>query len=155
MRRLWYSCLFLAFCTVAVTNGRAQVLNDKTSEKIVVKADTVAQVGTKFRLQYEYTTRDSTETIVDPSWNWQKFSTSYEVMAGPSTSTHHSTNFVNGEMFMSFGKTFTFLLSFPREGIVTLPPMEAKTSSGRKLKSAAHTVRVLKKAGDSDGRATG
>ena len=109
---------------------------------IVVKSDPVVQVGKEFRISYSFNSKDSTEKIVSPTWNWD-MNNNYDILMGPSHATQSSTTFVNGKKSISFGETYMFLLSFKKEGLFTLPSMSAKTSSGKELKSKSIKVRVI------------
>ena len=114
--------------------------------QIVVNADSVVQLGQTFKLSYQYSTNDSTERIVSPTWGWDKNSNGYDVLMGPSRSSQTSTTINNGRTFTTYGETFTYLLSFNREEHFSMPIMKAQTTSGKKLTSSSFSVRATKEA---------
>lgn len=140
---LFYT-LCIAFCLVIVLNSNAQVANDNTYNQIVVEADSVVQTGNTISVRYIFTTYDSQEKIVSPTWNWDKNNSHYNVLYGPSHSTNTSFKHINGKATTTIIETFSFKLRFNKEGIFTLPPMIAKTTSGKELQSKPFIVRVTK-----------
>ena len=140
---LFYT-LCIAFCLVIVLNSNAQVANDNTYNQIVVEADSVVQTGNTISVRYIFTTYDSQEKIVSPTWNWDKSNSHYNVLYGPSHSTNTSFKHINGKATTTITETFSFRLRFNKEGIFTLPPMIAKTTSGKELQSKPFIVRVTK-----------
>ena len=126
-------------------HATGQVIDDKVYNQIVVKADSVVLLGKQLRLQYEYNTKDPSEKIVSPIWNWDKNKHNYEILLGPNHSSNQSYSHINGKTEESYGETFTFILSFSKEGIYTLPPMIAKTTSGKELLSKSIVVRATKR----------
>ena len=82
--RIFY-ILFLASSFISV-HGQAIENN-----QIMVRADSVIQLGKNYRISYQYNYKDSLDEITTPQWNWG--SSDYEVLTGPSTSsqTSHST----------------------------------------------------------------
>lgn len=116
------------------------------SAQIVVDADSVAQLGQTYKLRYQYNFNDSTERIISPTWNWEKNIYGFEVLVGPSRSSQTSTSIKNGRTTTTYGETFTFLLSFNKEGQYSMPIMKAQTGSGKNLFSNSFSVRATKEA---------
>ena len=116
------------------------------SAQIVVDADSVAQLGQTYKLRYQYNFNDSTERIISPTWNWEKNIYGFEVLMGPSRSSQTSTSIKNGRTTTTYGETFTFLLSFNKEGQYSMPIMKAQTGSGKNLFSNSFSVRATKEA---------
>lgn len=134
-----YLWLVICFCLSVYTTG-------EVSAQIVVSADSVVQLGQTFKLRYQYSTNDSTERIVSPTWDWDKNGNGYDVLMGPSRSSQTSTTIRNGRTSTTYGETFTFLLSFNREGHFSMPIMKAQTTSGKELTSSSFSVRATKDA---------
>lgn len=143
--------------TIKVTNRRSHhhlqlvlclflstYISMQTSAQIVVNADSVVQLGEIYKLCYQYSTKDSIDGIVSPSWDWEKNAYGYEVLAGPNHSRQSSFDIVNGQVSSIYGETFTYLLNFNREGLYSMPIMKAQTLDGRKVTSKPFVVRVTK-----------
>ncbi len=120
--------------------------NEQVTAQIVVNSDSVVQLGQTFRLRYQYSTNDSTERIISPNWDWEKNNYGFSILMGPSRSTQTSTTITNGRTSTTYGETFTFLLSFNKEGRYTMPIMNAQTSSGKKVFSKLFSVCATKEA---------
>lgn len=136
-RSNWYLWIMISFFLLASANKKA-------GAQIVVDADSVVQLGQTFKLRYQYSTNDLTERIVSPTWDWNNNSNGFDVLMGPSRSSQTSTTIKNGRTFTTYGETFTFLLSFNREGHFSMPIMKAHTYSGKKLTSSSFSVRATK-----------
>ena len=134
-----YLWLVICFCLSVCAIG-------EVSAQIVINADSVAQLGQTFRLCYQYSTNDSTERIISPNWDWEKNTNGYDILMGPSRSSQTSTTFTNGRISTTYGETFTFLLSFNKEGNYSMPLMKAQTESGKNLVSRPFSVRATKEA---------
>ena len=122
----------------------AQVFEDKEFENIVIKADSVVLLNNTVRIQYEYKTKNKLDAIDSPVWSWDVDNTNYKILSGPSHSTSSSFSIENGKTEYSEGETYTFQLSFSKEGTYTLPPMIAKTKSGRVLQSDSFKIRATR-----------
>ena len=121
-----------------------QSFDNKVYDAITIEADSVAQLGKSFHLKFHYNTKDSTDRILTPIWKWNKYDNNYQILMGPSRSTQTSTYITNGKVTTTYSDTFTFLISFEKEGRIPLPPMQAETGKGRKLLSKPFTVRVTR-----------
>lgn len=143
LKTLCFACA--VFWATAAIGSKVQTVDDKVYDRIVIKADSVVQVGEKFRLSYVLNTKDSLEKKVTPLWSFDEGSTDYQIVHGPSTSTSTSFSMKNGVKSVSYSQTFTYTLVFNKEGIFTLPPMRAETASGKKFQSDSFNVRVVKK----------
>lgn len=131
--------LYVVLCFLLLILANVQV-----TAQIFVNADSVVQLGQTFKLRYQYNTNDSTERIISPNWDWEKDNNGFEILMGPTRSTQTSTTVTNGRISVIYGETFTFLLSFNKEGRYTMPIMKAQTSSGKKVLSESFSVRVNK-----------
>ena len=120
--------------------------NGQVTAQIVVKSDSVAKLGQTFKLNYQYCTNDSTERIVSHNFEWEKNNSGFDILMGPSRSTQTSTKVTNGKISVTYGETFTFLISFNKEGRYNMPIMKAQTSSGKEVVSKPFSVRVNKEA---------
>mgnify|MGYP002624155360 FL=1 len=134
-----YLWLVICFCLSVCAIG-------EVSAQIVINADFVAQLGQTFRLCYQYSTNDSIERIISPNWDWEKNNNGFDILMGPSRSSQTSTTVTNGRISTTYGETFTFLLSFNKEGNYSMPLMKAQTESGKNLVSKPFSVRATKEA---------
>ena len=134
-----YLWLVICFCLSVCAIG-------EVSAQIVINADSVAQLGQTFRLCYQYSTNDSIERIISPNWDWEKNNNGFDILMGPSRSSQTSTTVTNGRISTTYGETFTFLLSFNKEGNYSMPLMKAQTESGKNLVSKPFSVRATKEA---------
>ena len=139
-----FHILCIALCMLIALNSNAQVANDNTYNQIVVEADSVVQIGTNILVKYIFTTNDSKEKIVSPTWNWDNSNSDYTILYGPSVSYASSIKFIKGKATKTITESYTFTLKFNEEGIFTLPPMIAKTTSGKELQSKPFIVSVTK-----------
>ena len=87
-----------------------------------------------FRVQYVISTDDVSEFHC-PS------SADFEILAGPSTSTFSSTQWVNGKHSSSSSITYTYILQARRTGRLALPRPTVK-AGGRTLQATAATINV-------------
>jgi hypothetical protein len=56
---------------------------EQIAAQIVVDADSVVQLGQRFRLRYQYSTNDTTDKIVSPKWEWEKNYHGFDILYGP------------------------------------------------------------------------
>jgi hypothetical protein len=120
---------------------------EQIAAQIVVDADSVVQLGQRFRLRYQYSTNDTTDKIVSPEWEWGENNQGFDILyGGPSRSTMTSISRVNGKISTTYEETFDFTLSFNKEGCYTMPIMQARTESGKNVSSKPFSVRATKDA---------
>lgn len=137
--------LYMVLCFFMLVSATEQI-----AAQIVVDADSVAQLGQRFRLRYQYSTNDTTDKIVSPKWEWEKNNHGFDILYGPSRSTTISTSSVNGRISTTYEETFYFTLSFNKEGCYTMPIMQAQTESGKNVSSKPFSVRATKDAESSE-----
>lgn len=137
--------LYMVLCFFMLVSATEQI-----AAQIVVDADSVAQLGQRFRLRYQYSTNDTTDKIVSPKWEWEKNNHGFDILYGPSRSTTTSTSSVNGRISTTYEETFSFTLSFNKEGCYTMPIMQAQTESGKNVSSKPFSVRATKDAVSSE-----
>lgn len=134
--------LYMVLCFFMLVSATEQI-----AAQIVVDADSVVQLGQRFKLSYQYSTNDTTDKIVSPEWEWGENNPGFDILyGGPSSSTMISTSSVNGKISTSYKVTFTFTLSFNKEGCYTMPIMQAQTESGKNVSSKPFSVRATKDA---------
>lgn len=126
---LFFASSFISVCGQDIDNNH-----------IMVKADSVIQLGKNYQLNYQYNYKDSLDEITTPLWDWG--SRDYGVLKGPSTSSQSSYSIINGKIKRTYSVTFTFELRFLRTGKFTLPPMTAILVNGKTVTSKPFTVRV-------------
>lgn len=139
MSKFIYIVMFVS-CLGIVQSAKSQIIDNNANNQIKVNADSVAQLGQRYRISYQYNCKDSLEEITTPKWNWD--SRDYEVFMGPSTSSTTSHSITNGKMKTTYSVTFTFELRFLRTGEFTLPPMTANLTNGKHVISKPFAVRV-------------
>lgn len=137
--------LYMVLCFFMLVSATEQI-----AAQIVVDADSVAQLGQRFRLRYQYSTNDTTDKIVSPKWEWEKNNRGFDILYGPSRSTTTSTYSINGRISTTYEETFYFTLSFNKEGCYTMPIMHAQTESGKNVSSKPFSVRATKDAESSE-----
>lgn len=137
--------LYMVLCFFMLVSATEQI-----AAQIVVDADSVVQLGQRFRLRYQYSTNDTTDKIVSPKWEWEKNNHGFDILYGPSRSTTISTSSVNGRISTTYKETFYFTLSFNKEGCYTMPIMQAQTESGKNVSSKPFSVRATKDAESSE-----
>lgn len=137
--------LYMVLCFFMLVSATEQI-----AAQIVVDADSVVQLGQRFRLRYQYSTNDTTDKIVSPKWEWEKNNHGFDILYGPYCSTMTSTSSVNGRISTTYEETFSFILSFNKEGCYTMPIMQAQTESGKNVSSKPFSVRATKDAVSSE-----
>lgn len=138
--------LYMVLCFFMLVSATEQI-----AAQIVVDADSLVQLGQTFKLRYQYSTNDSTERIVSPKWDWEKNNHGFDILyGGPSRSIMTSTIRANGRISTTYKETFTFTLSFNKEGCYTMPIMQAQTESGKNVSSKPFSVRATKDAVSSE-----
>lgn len=133
--------LYMVLCFFMLVSATEQI-----AAQIVVDADSVVQLGQRFNLRYQYSTNDTTDKIVSPELEWGENNHGFDILYGPSRSAMTSVSRVNGRISTSYKVTFTFTLSFNKEGCYTMPIMQAQTESGKNVSSKPFSVRVTKDA---------
>lgn len=133
--------LYMVLCFFMLVSATEQI-----AAQIVVDADSLVQLGQTFKLRYQYSTNDNTDKIVSPKWEWEKNNHGFDILYGPSHSTSTITSIVNGRISTTYKDTFTFTLSFNKEGCYTMPIMQAQTESGKNVSSKPFSVRATKDA---------
>lgn len=141
--------LYMVLCFFMLVSATEQI-----AAQIVVDADSVVQLGQRFKLNYQYSTNDTTDKIVSPKWEWEKNNHGFDILYGPSRSTTTSTSSVNGRISTTYKETFYFTLSFNKEGCYTMPIMQAQTESGKNVSSKPFSVRATKDAESSESNAS-
>lgn len=142
--------LYMVLCFFMLVSATEQI-----AAQIVVDSDSVVQLGQRFKLNYQYSTNDTTDKIVSPEWEWGENNPGFDILyGGPSRSTRTSISRVNGKISTSYKVTFTFTLSFNKEGCYTMPIMQAQTESGKNVSSKPFSVRATKDAVSSEPNAS-
>lgn len=137
-RKILY-CLGLVSCLFCSNYAKGQVTN-----QIVVEADSLVQLEQTFKLRYQYNTNNSTEKLISPIWDWGNDKDGFAVISGPMRSTQTSTTIKNNKTTKTYGESYTFILSFNKEGNYSMPIMKAQTNSGVELTSKPFTVHATK-----------
>ena len=136
--------LILLFCIVSTNEAISQVHNDNDSNRIVIKADSVAQLGENYRIEYQYFCEKTTEVYHQtPIFNLN--SSDYDVIFGPSMSETTSQHLTNGEVVSTeYSITYSYILNFKKIGACIIPPMSIKLANGEELFSDSISVQVKK-----------
>ena len=137
--------LILLFCIISTNDAICQVHNNNDSNRIVVKADSVAQVGENFRVEYQYFCKKQTDIYYQIPPNFKQYSFDYDVVYGPSKSENISQNVSNGEVVSSeYSIAYVYILNFKKIGTCIIPPMGFELANGEVVFSDSISVQVKK-----------
>lgn len=114
------------------------VLADGEGVSFEVNAPRVVAVGEPFGVEFSLNAKP--KDFVAPSFE------GFDVLAGPSTSTSSSVQFINGKMSQSVNNTFSFVVAASSEGEFTIGEASVK-ADGKTYKTQAVTVKVIKEVG--------
>ena len=123
---------------VALFSCVGVVLADGEGVSFEVNAPRVVAVGEPFGVEFSLNAKP--KDFVAPSFE------GFDVLAGPSTSTSSSVQFINGKMSQSVNNTFSFVVAASSEGEFTIGEASVK-ADGKTYKTQAVTVRVIKEVG--------
>ena len=111
-----------------------------------VSAPRVVAVGEPFGVEFSINAKY--KDLVAPSFE------GFDVIAGPSTSTSSSVQFINGKMSQSVNYTISFVLVASTEGEFTIGEARVK-ADGKSYKTTPVAVKVIKEAASATGQASG
>ena len=120
---------------VALFSCVGVVLADGEGVSFEVNAPRVVAVGEPFGVEFSLNAKP--KDFVAPSFE------GFDVLAGPSTSTSSSVQFINGKMSQSVNNTFSFVVAASSEGEFTIGEASVK-ADGKTYKTQAVTVKVIK-----------
>lgn len=123
---------------VALFSCVGVVLADGEGVSFEVNAPRVVAVGEPFGVEFSLNAKP--KDFVAPSFE------GFDVLAGPSTSTSSSVQFINGKMSQSVNNTFSFVVAASSEGEFTIGEASVK-ADGKTYKTQAVTVKVIKEVG--------
>lgn len=123
---------------VALISCVGVVLADGEGVSFEVNAPRVVAVGEPFGVEFSLNAKP--KDFVAPSFE------GFDVLAGPSTSTSSSVQFINGKMSQSVNNTFSFVVAASSEGEFTIGEASVK-ADGKTYKTQAVTVKVIKEVG--------
>ena len=121
------TALLLICCTVAM------------AAPITVQGPTQVATGEQFYLKYTVNTTDVS------GFRLGNVPEAFEVLMGPSTSTHQSFSMVNGKTTHTASVTYTYVLMANKNGVFTIPSARA-TVDGKSAVSQAIRINVTGKA---------
>ena len=113
-----------------------------------VNAPKVVAVGEPFGVEFSLNANFRDRDFEAPSFE------GFDVMAGPSTSSSSSVQFINGKMSQSVNKTVSFVLVANAVGEFTIGEASVKVD-GKTYKTSAVGVRVVKEAQSNAGSSAG
>lgn len=123
---------------VALFSCVGVALADGEGVSFEVNAPRVVAVGEPFGVEFSLNAKP--KDFVAPSFE------GFDVLAGPSTSTSSSVQFINGKMSQSVNNTFSFVVAASSEGEFTIGEASVK-ADGKTYKTQAVTVKVIKEVG--------
>ena len=113
-----------------------------------VAAPTPVAVGSPFRAEFSIDSEPDRGSFNAPSFE------GFEVIAGPSVSTGHSVQWINGKQTSSYNCTYTFVLMPVEEGIFTIAPATI-SAGGKSYSTEPLKIEVIKEQGSSSSSSTG
>lgn len=123
---------------VALFSCVGVVLADGEGVSFEVNAPRVVAVGEPFGVEFSLNAKP--KDFVAPSFE------GFDVLAGPSTSTSSSVQFINDKSSQSVNNTFSFVVAASSEGEFTIGEASVK-ADGKTYKTQAVTVKVIKEVG--------
>lgn len=130
------------FCVIVASHVYGQATDSHIYDEIIVNADSVVQLYQHIRINYEYNTLDPSDKIISPSLDWSNSSNGYSVIEGPKRSYLTSVSVSNGTK--SYKDVISYVLYFTKEGTYTLPQMNSRTETGKRLVSKLFRIRATK-----------
>ncbi len=120
------------------------ILGTEVSAQITFKASSnkVVEIGENFRLNF---TVNANGSNFKPPSSFAGF----RVLAGPSTSTSSSYQWINGKASQSISNTYSYILQATREGKFTIPTAKI-TVDGKEYTSNSLTIEVVKGSANTD-----
>lgn len=113
-----------------------------------VAAPTPVAVGSPFRAEFSIDSEPDRGSFNAPAFE------GFEVIAGPSVSTGHSVQWINGKQTSSYNCTYTFVLMPVEEGIFTIAPATI-SAGGKSYSTEPLKIEVIKEQGASSSSSTG
>ena len=113
-----------------------------------VAAPTPVAVGSPFRAEFSIDSEPDRGSFNAPAFE------GFEVIAGPSVSTGHSVQWINGKQTSSYNCTYTFVLMPVEEGIFTIAPATI-SAGGKSYSTEPLKIEVIKEQGSSSSSSTG
>ena len=132
--------LFLVALCAFVTGVRGEEISFE------VNVPRVVAVGEPFGVEFSINAKY--KDLEEPSFE------GFDVIAGPSTSTSSSVQFINGKMSQSVNYTISFVLVASTEGEFTIGEASVK-ADGKTYKTTPVTVKVIKEATAASGQNAG
>ena len=119
-----------------------QVKNkDEKRCNIRIKADRIAPLEEKYRINYICENTDSFPDIISIQHDWEKDDYTVE---GPFSSKSSKTNISDGKRYSTYETNYLYILKFKKEGAYSIPPITIKLANGEQLSSKSINVQVKK-----------
>lgn len=141
MLRLIRRIVFTIALLLASVEAWAQV-------SFTADAPALTAMGSPFRVEFTVDAEPDNRAITAPNFE------GFELLAGPSISTGHSIQFINGKQSSSYNCTFTYVLLPEREGTFTIGAATVKVE-GKEYSTKPFPVEVIaEKSGAAGNKAT-
>ena len=130
--------IWLFLCIIISPYVRGEKIDEKKYD-IKIKADTIAQLGENYKIDYICEDTNSVPDVISVQHDWNKDDYTVE---GPS---HHSSSgisFRDGKQSHDYKTTYQYTLKFKKEGVYSIPPVRFKLANGKQLTSNSISVRV-------------
>ncbi len=130
--------IWLFLCIIISPYVRGEKIDEKKYD-IKIKADTIAQLGENYKIDYICEDTNSVPDVISVQHDWNKDDYTVE---GPS---HHSSSgisFRDGKQSHDYKTTYQYTLKFKKEGVYSIPPVRFKLANGKQLTSNSIIVRV-------------
>lgn len=110
-------------------------------------APTLTAVGEPFRIEFTVDAKPDKDSFVAPSFE------GFEVVAGPSVSTGHSVQFINGEQSTSYNCTYSYVLIPTTAGTFTITSATIEVS-GQRYRTKPLPIEIIKERKGESGSGT-
>lgn len=114
---------------------------DEKRCNIRIKADGIAPLEEKYRINYICENTDSFPDIISIQHDWKKDDYTVE---GPFSSKSSKTNISDGKRYSTYETNYLYILKFKKEGTYSIPPITIKLANGEQLSSKSINVQVKK-----------
>lgn len=147
MKQFIYFLLLTTFLGTYNLRAQSDILPINESKKgasIKVKADTIIQLGNTLYLSYSYEYTNPKDEIAKYNFDYEENNDAYKVISGPQHSSSHNITNINGIRKETHKNTYSFLLSFEKEGRYKMPTLRVETVSNKEIISKPFTIRATK-----------
>ena len=141
MKQAFLKRLYLTFAAMfCIATANAQV-------SFTAEAPTIVTLDDYFRIEFTVDAQPDNGSFRAPSFE------GFDIVAGPSTSTGHSIQYINGRQSSSFSCTYTYLLKPNSTGTHTIAPASVAVD-GKVYSTQPLLMEVVKEQNQSSGQSS-